>query len=356
MSVAEYGKLPKHDSMPIKTGVAAYGLSGSVFHVPFLMAHEGFTLEAVVERHTKRVQRDYPAVRSVNSFDELLQSDVELIVINTPDATHYDLCRRALESGRHVVVEKPFVETLREAEKLVELAVRQGLLLTVYQNRRWDNDFLTVREVIERGEVGRVVEFCSSFQRFRPTLSPIEWKESGRGRVGITYNLVSHLCDQAVVLFGRPEGVWATLGALRDGSRIDDYSLVELLYPRLRVTLRASMLVREEAPRFAVHGTGGSYVKFGTDPQEQLLRYEHASVHSAVWCTEPESAWGVLHNDAGRRPYPTVGGNYMRFYDNVYAVLCEGAQPAIATDQMLCDMQILDAAFESHRTGRVIGL
>lgn len=235
------------------------------------------------------------------------------------------------------------------------MAEKRGLLLTVYQNRRWDNDFLTVRKIIDSGELGRVVEFQSSFQRFRPALAQSAWKEEpGPSRVGITRNLVSHLCDQAIVLFGMPQKLWATLGHLRDGSRIDDYSLAVLLYPQLKVVLRASMLVREEAPRFAVHGTKGSYVKFGTDPQEHLLRYEKATPSCSVWCTEQESEWGILNTESGRAPYPSVAGNYMRFYDNIYDVIRKGKPTEITHTEMMDDIRILDAIFESDRTGMTI--
>ena len=342
--------------MPIKTGIAAYGLSGQVFHAPFISAHPGFELTAAVERHNKRIETDYPGVRSVESFEEMLRMDeIELIVVNTPDATHFEMCRRALEAGKHVIVEKPFVASTSEAETLIEIAEKRGLLLTVYQNRRWDNDFLTVRKIIDSGELGRVVEFQSSFQRFRPALAQSAWKEEpGPSRVGITRNLVSHLCDQAVVLFGMPQKLWATLGHLRDGSRIDDYSLAVLLYPQLKVVLRASMLVREEAPRFAVHGTKGSYVKFGTDPQEHLLRYEKATPSCSVWCTEQESEWGIMNTESGRAPYPSVAGNYMRFYDNIYDVIRKGKPAEITHTEMMNDIRILDAIFESDRTGMTI--
>ena len=341
--------------MKIKTGLAAFGLSGQVFHAPFIEAHPEFELTAVVERSRKKAQRTYPHVRSVASFDELLREDIELVVIDTPDATHYGFCRAALEAGKHVVVEKPFVTTLRQAEELVETAERKGITLAVYQNRRWDGDFLTVRKIVESGTLGRIVEFRSSFQRYRPQLTQSAWKETPDGaRVGITYNLCSHLCDQAVVLFGKPEGVWATLASQRDGSRIDDYSFIELMYPDVKVSLRAGMLIREEGPRFAVHGTAGSYVKYGLDPQENALRHEGAVPSAGEWCREAEERWGILHTDEGRRRYPTVTGNYMSFYDGIHVAIREKASPVVSHADMLTDIAILEAAFESHRTGRIV--
>ena len=221
--------------MKIKTGLAAFGLSGQIFHAPFIEAHPDFELTAVAERSKKSAQATYPDVESVDSFEELLRCDVELIVVNTPDATHYPLCRAALEAGKHVIVEKPFVTTIREAKELIEIADRKDLILITYQNRRWDGDFLTLRQIVRQGSLGRLVEIQSSFQRYRPRLGQSAWKETpGATRVGITYNLCSHLCDQIVALLGKPEGVWATLDRQRDGSRIDDYSLIVLEYPGIR--------------------------------------------------------------------------------------------------------------------------
>ena len=198
--------------MKIKTGLAAFGLSGQIFHAPFIEAHPDFELTAVAERSKKSAQATYPDVESVDSFEELLRCDVELIVVNTPDATHYPLCRAALEAGKHVIVEKPFVTTIREAKELIEIADRKDLILITYQNRRWDGDFLTLRQIVRQGSLGRLVEIQSSFQRYRPRLGQSAWKETpGATRVGITYNLCSHLCDQIVALLGKPEGVWATL-------------------------------------------------------------------------------------------------------------------------------------------------
>ena len=339
----------------IKTGLAAFGLSGRVFHAPFLHLHEGFELCAVVERTKNLAQAIYPDIKTVRSFEELLNETIDLVIINTPDPTHYDFCRMALEAGKHVVVEKPFVFSSEQARELIELAQCRQVLLTVYQNRRFDGDFLTVQEILRQGKLGGIVEFQSAFQRYRPQLSPIAWKEQAQGHIGITYNLCSHLSDQALVLFGKPEGVWARMDSQREGSQIDDYCDMRLIYPHLQVSLRAGMLIREPGPRFAVHGTAGSYVKYGLDPQEGILR-SGGQPTRGPWGQEPEAEWGILHTDAGRQPYPTIAGNYLSYYDNLYQALCGNGTPYVTPDDMLTDVRMLEAAFESAQSGRIISL
>lgn len=343
----------------IKTGIASYGLSGQVFHAPFIHVHGGFELTAICERSRNLARERYPDVTVVRSFEELLAQDVELVIVNTPDTTHYEYCRKALEAGKHVVVEKPFVFTEAEALELISLAVSRNLLITVYQNRRFDGDFLTVQAVMESGMLGRIVELRSDFQRYRPAIAPGTWKEQADTetdrRVGITYNLCSHLCDQALVLFGKPQGIWARLAVQRDGGRIDDYSYMELIYPEVIVSLRAGMLIREEGPRFALHGTQGSYVKYGLDPQEAALKSGFVPP-AEEWGFEPESDWGVLHTDEGRVKFPTVTGNYIRYYDNIFKVLRENAPALVSHSDMIADIRMLEAAFESHRTGNTVGI
>ena len=180
------------------------------------------------------------------------------------------------------------------------------------------------------------------------------WREEPLPGNGITYDLCSHLSDQALALFGKPEGVWATLASQRDDSRIDDYSLMQLLYPNLTVTLRAGMIIREEGPRFAVHGTKGSYVKYGLDPQEDLLRSGKATPSRQAWAAESEAEWGILNTDAGRRKYPTVSGNYLDYYDAVYGALRDSGPAPVSHEEMLTDIRMLEAAFESHRSGRTV--
>ena len=216
----------------IKTGLAAYGMSGQVFHAPFISTNPHFELTAITERSKNLARERYPDARTVRSFDELVDmTDLELIVVNTPDSSHYEYARRALEAGKHVIVEKPFTQTVEEANELVALADRKGLTLSVYQNRRWDSDFLTVKEVLEKKLLGRLVEFESTFPRFRNFIKQGTWKETGEAGGGITYNLGAHVIDQAVQLFGMPEAVFADIAILRDNGLVDVYFIIHLLKP-----------------------------------------------------------------------------------------------------------------------------
>lgn len=341
--------------VPIITGIASYGMSGSVFHAPFLDIHPGFHLHTIVERSKDNARKRYPSVGIVRSFDELLRiNEIQLVIVNTPDVTHYDYVKKALSAGKHVVVEKPFVFNVGEGEELVKLAREKGLMLAVYQNRRWDGDFLTVQKVIETGILGRVVEFQSSFQRFRNYIQPGTWKEKSDQQVGMTYNLGSHMIDQAVVLFGKPQAVYADIDRLRDHSEVDDYYFIKLIYPKVKVSLRAGYLMREEIPRYYINGTEGSFIKYGLDPQEELLK-AGAIPAGANWGKEPETEWGTLNTDIQGLHYrgkiETLPGNYMAFYNDIYHSLSRKVKPQTDAESVLTVIRIIEAAFESSRTG-----
>ncbi len=237
---------------------------------------------------------------------------IDLVLVNTPDHTHYDFARRALEAGKHVVVEKPFVLDVKEGEALIELASKKKKVLTVFQNRRWEGDFLTVRSIIDQKMLGRLVEYEAHFDRFRNFIRD-SWKEKADNNTGTLYNLGSHLIDQALVLFGMPSGVYADIRKQRTGSQVDDLFDLSLYYPDVKVTLKGSYLVREQGPRFLVHGTEGSFVKYGADPQEEALN-EGRFPDEPGWGTEPEDKWGILNTSIGglhfRGKIETVAGCY----------------------------------------------
>ena len=336
---------------PIVTGIASYGMSGSLFHAPFISINSGFDLKFIVERTKNNAQVKFPDARILRSFDELItEPEVELVVVNTPDVTHYEYTKKALLAGKHVVVEKPFVFTVEEGEELIELAKEKSLTLCVYQNRRWDGDFLTIRKILEAGYLGRVVEFSSSYQRYRNYIQPNTWKEVADSRVGLAYNLGSHMIDQAVVLFGMPDAVYADIDSLRDGSMVDDYYHIQLIYPKLKVSVKASYLVREETPRYIINGTEGSFVKHGIDPQEEMLK-AGASPSLSGWGREDESLWGTINTNINgshfRGKIETANGNYGYFYDEVYDTIRNGKSPSTAASNVISVIKILEAAFES---------
>jgi predicted dehydrogenase len=335
-------------------------MSGRVFHAPILTGHAGFNILKIVERNKNEVNSIYPDVASVRSFDELLNDDnIELIVVNTPDATHFEYAYRALEAGKHVIVEKPFTRTIRQGEQLLNLADKRKRVLSVFQNRRWDGDFLTVRKIIENEWLGKLVEFESYYMRYRNRIQPNTWKESAIQGIGLTYNLGSHMIDQAVVLFGMPEAVFADIDKMRTGSEIDDYYNIKLIYHDIKVTLKASYLVREEGPRYMLHGTKGSFLKYGIDPQEEMLK-QGGNPYMPDWGKESESQWGILNTEFNgmhiRGKVETIAGNYPAYYNNIYDVIRNRAEPEVIPEQAINVLHIIEAAVESSNCGHIVEL
>jgi len=342
----------------IQVGLASFGMSGKVFHAPILTNHPGFELTKVMERSKNEVEKIYPDISLVRSFEELLDDDnIELIVVNTPDITHFEYAHKALVSGKHVVVEKPFTRTIGQGEDLINLADRKNRLLSVFQNRRWDGDFLTVRKIVENECLGRLVEFESFYMRYRNYIQPNTWKESAVQGIGVSYNLGSHMIDQAVVLFGMPDAVWADIDGMRTNSEIDDYYHIRMIYPDVKVTLRASLLVREEVPRYSLHGTNGSFLKYGLDPQEEMLK-QGGNPSMPEWGKEPESQWGILNTEMNgihiRGKVETVQGNYAAYYDNIYDVIRNHAEPEVTSEQALNVIHLIEAVMESSRSGQPV--
>lgn len=341
----------------IKVGLAAFGMSGKVFHAPFISTNPNFELRKIVERSKNLSKELYPQAQIVRTFADLLTDDIDLIVINTPDSTHYEYCKQALEAGKHIIAEKPFTTTIEEGEELIRLAEERHLTLSVFQNRRWDADFLTVKEIICKGLLGRLVEYESTFQRYRNFIKPNTWKETGEAGGGLTYNLGSHLIDQALVLFGIPEAVYAETSILRDGGKVDDYFVIRLLYPNVKVNLKASYLMKEPLPRFVLHGTLGSFVKYGVDKQEAAL-VAGKIPDRQHWGEETEAEWGILNTETdgieSRKKYPSLKGNYGEFYQNIYEHIKE-QKPLIAdARQVIQVIKVIEAAHKSSKERTVI--
>lgn len=332
------------NDQPLKVGLVGYGFAGQTFHAPVLAGAGGLELAAVASSNPARVQADWPDVAVEASSEALLaRADIDLVVIAAPNEAHHPLARAALLAGKHVVVDKPFTVTLAQAQELAALARERQRLLSVYHNRRFDADFLTLRRLLASGELGRLVFFESHFDRYRPQVRD-RWREQAGAGGGLWLDLGSHLVDQAVQLFGLPQGLSLDLAALRDQARTEDYFHAQLRYEQgphagLRVILHATALAAQPAPRFLVHGTRGSYVKQGEDPQEQALRAGARPRLQALgdWGVDRCDGQLTLYADDGlaaqTRAWPTEAGNYLAYYAAVRdAVRSRGANPVTAED------------------------
>jgi scyllo-inositol 2-dehydrogenase (NADP+) len=340
----------------LQVGLIGFGLSGRYFHAPFLSVNPRFRLKTVVERSKNEAQQFDTAIANVRSVEELLADDsIDLVFICTPNDTHYTYAKAALESGKHVVIEKPFANTEAEARELTELAAHKGLLATAYQNRRWDSDFLTLKKIIDDGTIGQVVEFESRYDRYRPVPVTNTWKEQQVDGGGNLYNLGPHLVDQALALFGKPEGVSAEIKTLREGSLIDDFFAIRLHYPDKSVLVKSSLMVYDNSLRYTLHGTLGSYVKTGLDVQEETLR-QGTLPDTTPWGEEPPERWGQLYSEQQTGTYQSLPGNYMPFYDNLYDVIVHGAVPAVQPEEVLLTTRVLDLAQRSSSDGRVLAV
>ena len=358
--------------MGIRTGVIGFGLAGRVFHAPFVHAARGLDLAAVVQRSGDEAAQAFPGAAIFRSAEELFRSDVELIVVGTPNSTHVPLARAALLAGKHVVIDKPFTPTTAEAEQLEALAEQQGVLLAPFHNRRFDGDFLTVRKLLDSGEIGRPVSFVSRFDRFRPSPKANTWKETEGAENGLLMDLGPHLVDQALVLFGRPESITADVRTDRDGTSIEDAFDITLHCNHegrnVRVDLGSSMIAAEPQPRFLLNGTGGSYRKTGVDPQEPaILAGATVPTQGDVaddWFTEDRAAWGTLttpRNAAtptqlNRETIPTERGDYRRFYEGIAQAIASGAAPPTTPRDAIRVARLLEMARESSRAGRTVAV
>ncbi len=340
----------------IGVGLIGFGLAGRAFHAPVIRAVPGLRLAAIVQRTGRQAAERYPDVPLLHSVDELLaRDDVQLVVVATPNATHYQLARQALEAGKNVLVDKPFTPTIEEAIALVRLAKERGRLLTVYQNRRYDGDFQTIRNLVGTGRLGRVVRFETSYDRYRPKLKPDGvWRERVGPGSGLFFDLAPHLVDHALLLFGLPEAVTADIRIEREQAVVDDAFDVMLHYPRgLRAVLRSTMLAAAIRPRFVLQGTAGAFIKRTFDPQEDNLRHDRTPV-SGAWGPEPEENWGILTRVEGGEPRQTrvapVACDYRDYYANLRDALLGHAEPAVSPEWALDVMQVLMLARESSET------
>ncbi len=345
---------------PINTALCSFGMSGWVFHAPFLEQHPGFNLYGVWERSKNNSQVKYPQVKIFRSLENMLEDDaIELVIVNTPNYTHYEYAKMALNAGKHVIVEKPFTVESTQGEELIELARKKDRKLSVYQNRRYDSDYKTVKKVVNEKLLGDLVEVEIHYDRFKEELSPKVHKETPGPGTGALYDLGSHLIDQALQLFGWPNAIFGDIQIVRPISKVDDYFEILLYYGNLRVRLKSSYLVRESLPGYVLHGSKGSFIKPKTDIQETLLQ-AHVVPGSEDWGREPGTEAGLLHTEKdGRiiREYiPSFQGNYGEYYEGIFQSLRYNKPLPVSAEDGLKVVQIIERAFQSSAERKVIEL
>ncbi len=330
----------------IRCGIVGYGTGGSVFHGPLVRATKALELVSIA---TSR-RESAPSGVSVCSPEELTaRPDLDLVVITSPNRTHFPLAKAALEAGKHVVVDKPFTVTTEEADALIALAERRRRVLTVFHNRRWDGDFVTLRALLESGRLGTPMLFDAHWDRFRPAIKQ-GWREAPADGAGLLFDLGPHMIDQALVLFGPPDAVTADLTAQREEAQVDDYLHVTLHYGAMRAILSASTLVAEPRPRFALHGAGGSFVKYGLDTQEAALKVGAAPTDSGFG-VDPQN--GTFTSAGGlREEIPTLPGRWLAFYEAVAAAIAGEAPAPVDPSDARRGLAIIELARRSAAEGR----
>ncbi|CAO3593984.1 unnamed protein product [Absidia cylindrospora] len=352
-------------SNQVNVGVVGFGMSSRTFHCPLIVSSPHLNLAAVVERHDTKSQKVYPGIQTVKSTDELFGLDhVDLVVITTPNDSHFKLAKEAMEKGKHVVVEKPFTVTSQEAEILVQVAKETSKICSVYQNRRWDGDFLTVKKLLENDHLGRLVEFESHFDRFR-NFSKHGWREQeGQLGSGMLYDLGAHLIDQALTLFGVPKSIYATISNQRQlkGTNVDDDFTIILTYENnMKAILRSSMLARQQPVlRFSLRGMNGSFVKHHLDVQEDQLKAGVLPAHGG-YGVESQQQWGLINTDMAGGVHvvghvETEKGDYLSFYNNVGQAVLENnpAHLAVKPEHGLLCIRLIELAQQSSDENRTI--
>jgi scyllo-inositol 2-dehydrogenase (NADP+) len=344
----------------IGVGLVGFGLAGRAFHAPVISAVPGLRLAAIVQRSGSEAAQAYPLTRIVRSLDELLAlPEIQLVVIATPNETHYPFARQCLAAGRDVLVDKPFTTSLQEALDLISFAKKCGRLITVYQSRRYDGDFQAISQLVHAGELGRIVRFETHYDRFRPSFKPNAWREQKVSGAGILFDIAPHLIDHAMQLFGRPEAVTADVRAERGGQADDAFDIL-LHYPNnLRALLGSSILAAAQRPRFVLFGTQGSFFKISFDPTEMNLRHGRIP-KEGPWGAEPEENWGVLTKAAAdgtvteRRSVPGASTDYRDYYANLRDAINGRSQPFVTHQQMIDVMQALELARASSEQRRTL--
>ncbi|MBU0935955.1 MAG: oxidoreductase [Spirochaetes bacterium] len=334
----------------IKTGVVGYGYAASTFHIPLLCSNSGYNLTAISTSQPAKVRETFAHVNIYAAPDQLFaQTDIELVIIPTPNDSHYPLARQALLAGKHVVLDKPFTLTVAEADELIALAEQQNRILSVFHNRRWDSDFLTLQRLIEDRQLGEISHFESHFDRYRPLVRD-RWRENGGAGSGLWFDLGPHLLDQTLQLFGKPESIYLELARQRSGAKADDWFHAILSYGTAKAILHGSALVPAAGPRFIVHGSSVSFVKYGLDIQEDQLR-KGMLPGNADWGLDPHPGCLTSIGNTGPQEHCVAAarGSYETYYNRLHECIVSGAPNPVPAGEALWVMQLLEAGLASVR-------
>ena len=342
----------------VNTALCSFGMSGLVFHAPFIDVHPGYNLYAVWERSKKSAHEIYAGIKSFDTLDAMLADEaIDLVIVNTPNYTHFEFAKKALLAGKHVLVEKAFTVTVIEAEELMALSKKMNKVLCVYQNRRYDSDFKTVKKIKDSAVLGDIVEVEFHFDRYRPELSTKLHKETPLPGSGLLHDLGPHLIDQAIFLFGMPTSIFAVLKITRQSSQVNDYFDLLLFYPSFAARLKSSVFVKEPLPSYIIHGKLGSFLKPRTDIQEDSLK-AGMKPGAANWGIEPLEEEGLLNilsgDEAIRHKIRSEQGDYMEFYDGLLHSIINNTPPPVTAIDGINVMKIIEAALESSKNNRVV--
>ncbi|OQS00839.1 hypothetical protein ACHHYP_02245 [Achlya hypogyna] len=330
----------------LRVGLVGFGMAAQVFHLPLLLAAERFDVTHVLERTKEASRAVLPNARIVRSMAALVATDIDVVVIASPSNLHYEQAAAALAAKKHVVVDKPMCVTAAEADALLGAAAEANVVLTVFQNRRWDADFLTVRKLLAAQTLGKVHHFEAHYDRYRPALKDVWREDINVPGSGLVYDLGAHLVDQMLVLFGPPTSIHADVQSQRKGYVNDDYFRFECTYPGLSVVLTAGMLVKEPTPKYTIRGENGTYIKFGEDGQEAALKAGRTpKTEGGAWGVEPESLWGHLQlGDAPAQAVASVPGNYDAFYTGLADTIQLGTPLLVRPEESAAVIRFLEAA------------
>lgn len=338
---------------PIRTALVGYGSVAEKMHAPLISVCPDLDLVAVVERNSTKCEEKFPNVRTFKSLEELLDADfADLICITTPNEFHFPMAKQCLLAGKHVVVDKPVTIYSHEAEELERIALEKNLICSVFQNRRYDGDFRTLQKLVAENTLGKLVYLESHFDRFRPQPSE-NWREKDVPGNGITYDLGSHLVDQVVLLFGKPESIFADIQKQRKNAIADDYFDISLFYEGFKARATAGVLVNVPTPKFLLLGEKGGFQKFFLDVQEQAFK-DGRKPEGKDWGVDPEERWGKLYLENETIPLQTVNGDYRIFYQNVADTILKDMPLQVTLPQTISVLKIIESAFRSAKEGRKV--